>query len=481
MSATLGMLLRIVRPDANIAVFERLDEPGLESSDPWNNAGTGHAAFCELHYTPERADGTIDIAKALLVNEQFNVSLQFYSWLVEQGIAPEPRTFVNPVPHVGFSRGERDVAFLRKRHGALSRELPFAHIEYSDDPERIAEWLPLVMRGRDPSQPVAVTRSEAGTDVNFGALSRLLLEALRQRGVEVHTSSEVNGLARDADNRWLMSVKNLASGEIRTVTCSFMFVGAGGAAIHLLQQSGIPELRGFGGFPVSGQFLRCTNEDLIAQHHAKVYGRPAPGAPPMTAPHLDTRIIEGRRGLMFGPFAGFSPKFLKRGSATDLLRSIRRDTVGTMFTVASNEVPLTSYLVRQVLQTMSGRIDHLREFMPSAGAADWELIQAGQRVQIMRPVPGKRGILQFGTEVVTSRDGTIAGLLGASPGASTATAIMLDVIARCFPNDYKKWEPRLQEIVPSLGTPLAADPVLFEQVQNRTDALLGLTEPALNA
>lgn len=481
MSATLGMLLRMVRPDATIAVFERLDRVGVESSDPWNNAGTGHAALCELHYTPRNVDGIVDIQKALVVNEQFQLSLQFYAWLVEQGIASDPRDFINPVPHVGFGHGARDVEFLRARHAALLSAPPFAHIEFSDDPAQIADWLPLLMRDRQQDEPIAVTRSDAGTDVNFGALSRILLDALAERGVAVHTASEVHGLTRATDNQWSMSVRDRASGEQRSVTSSFVFVGAGGAAIHLLQQSGIPEVRGFGGFPVSGQFLRCTNQDLIAEHNAKVYGRPADGAPPMTAPHLDTRLIDGHRGLMFGPFAGFSPKFLKQGSASDLLRSVHRDTLGTMLTVAKDEVPLTSYLVRQVLQSMSRRVDHLREFIPSASEGDWELIQAGQRVQIMRPTASKRGILQFGTEVVASQDGSIAGLLGASPGASTATAIMLNLIERCFPADYAQWKPRLQEIVPSVGTNLAADPIRFEQVQNRTNSLLGLAAPALRA
>jgi len=481
MSATLGMLLRTVRPDATIAVFERLDELGQESSDPWNNAGTGHAALCELQYTPQRADGTIDISKALLVNEQFQLSLQFYAWLVDQGIATDPHEFINPVPHVGFGHGERDVEFLRQRHAALLDAPPFGHIEFSDDSGQIAACLPLLMRGRGGNDPIAVTWSDAGTDVNFGALSRILFHALGQCGVEIHTGSHVHGLTRSTDGRWSMSVRDRATGENRSITSRFVFVGAGGAAIHLLQQSGIPEIRGFSGFPVSGQFLRCTNQDLIAEHNAKVYGRPAAGAPPMTAPHLDTRLIDGRRGLMFGPFAGFSPKFLKQGSATDLLRAIHRDTIGTMLTVAKDEVPFTSYLVRQVLQSMSRRVDRLREFVPSAYEGDWELIQAGQRVQIMRPTPSKRGILQLGTEVVTARDGSLAGLLGASPGASTATAIMLELIERCFPADYRQWTPQFQEIVPSLGTPVAADPNLFEQVQSRTNNLLGLIEPALSA
>ncbi len=481
MSATLGMLLKTVRPDATISVYERLNDLGLESSDPWNNAGTGHAALCELHYTPQLDDGTIDIQKALVVNEQFQLSLQFYAWLVEQGIAADPRSFINHVPHVGIGFGERDVEFMRRRHAALLTEPSFAHIEYADDPARIEEWLPLVTRGRDPGQPIAVTHSNHGTDVNFGVLSRLLLEALGMAGVDIELGRNVRGLTRKSDHSWSITVEDVNTRETRSVSADFVFVGAGGAAISLLQKSGIPEIRGFGGFPVSGQFLRCTNPDLIAQHNAKVYGRPATGAPPMTAPHLDTRLIDGKRGLMFGPFAGFSPKFLKQGSPTDLLRSVRRDSIGTMLTVARDEVPLTTYLVRKVMQSMADRIGQLQVFMPSATVGDWELIQAGQRVQIMRPTAKKRGILQFGTEVVTARDGSIAGLLGASPGASTATAIMLDLIERCFPGEYAGWQPRLREIVPTLGSPVSSDPLLFEQVLARTNRILGLSQSVLNA
>lgn len=480
MSATLGMLLKTVRPDASIAVIERLDETGLESSDPWNNAGTGHAAYCELHYTPERPDESIDVTRAVVVNEQWQQSVQFYAWLVDQGIAPDPSVFINPVPHCGFAVGEVDVKFLRRRHATMSQVPSFAHIAFSDDPAQIAAWLPLVMDGRTDDEPIAVTRTAAGTDVNFGALTRLLFEALQNRGVAFYTGTEVRRLQRQAGG-WSLSLRTRHTGEERTHSTGFVFVGAGGAAVHLLQRAGIPEVKGYGGFPVSGQFLRCTNPALIDRHDAKVYGRPATGAPPMTAPHLDTRFVAGRRGLMFGPYAGFSPRFLKQGSRGDLPRSIRRNSIGTMLSVARDEIPLTRYLVRQVLQSMDDRIDQLRKFMPAAASKDWELIEAGQRVQIMRPAPGKRGILQFGTEVVTAQDGSIAGLLGASPGASTATAIMLDVIERCFPHDFRRALPQLRDIVPTLGTSVATDPVRFKEMRSRTDRILKLSGSQLPA
>lgn len=471
MSATMGMLLHHVRPDASIALVERLDEEAQESSSPWHNAGTGHAALCELHYTPRRADGTIDTAKALLVNEQFALTLQVYTWLVEQGMVDRPSTFINRVPHLGFCMGETDVRFLRDRHEALSRHHAFAHIEFSDHEGRIGDWAPLLTSGRSGSTPIAATRSDEGTDINFGAVTRIMTSALVQRGMDRFTGHQLIDLKRSVRG-WKVTMKNRLTGDDSTFTAGFVFVGAGGAAVQLLQKSGIKEIRGVGGFPVSGQFLRCTNPDLVAQHDAKVYGRPATGAPPMTAPHLDTRMIDGKRGLLFGPYAGFSPKFLKKGSYSDLFNSIRPDNMLTMLAVAKNEMQLTAYLLKQVVQSSEARIDQLRKFYPNAQASDWELIQAGQRVQIMRPTKTKRGILQFGTEVITATDGSIAGLLGASPGASTTAAIMLSVLERCFPGEFQGWKPSLREIIPSIGVNLASEPAFYAELRERSDRVL---------
>lgn len=471
MSATLGLLLRQVRPDASILLIERLDKVGEESSSPWHNAGTGHAALCELHYTPRTSDGSIDISKAVLVNEQFQRSLQLYSWIVEKGLVPDPSIFINPVPHIGFCQGESDVQFLRDRQEAMVRAPQFADIEFSDSTDTISEWAPLLMRGRDTTQPVAATNARFGTDVNFGALTTAMVNWLQAIGTDLWTGHQVTNLTK-AGHTWDLDITNRLSNETSKVSADFVFVGAGGTALHLLQKSGIKEIKGVGGFPVSGQFLRSTDTDLIAEHHAKVYGRPATGAPPMTAPHLDSRVIDGKRGLMFGPYAGFSPKFLKHGSWSDLIRSIRPDNLLTMLTVGKNEIPLTMYLIKQVLQSMDDRIDQLQKFYPEATKGNWELIHAGQRVQVMRPTPTKRGILQFGTEVIAAKDGSIVGLLGASPGASTATAIMVDVMQRCFPNDYGTWMPRLQEILPHVDVNLADEPRLFEEIRTSSSKVL---------
>ena len=474
MSATLGMLIRQMRPDWSIRTYERAREMGTESSNAWNNAGTGHASLCELNYTPQREDGSIDTSKAVLVNEQFHESRLFWSFLVEQGILPAPEQFIRPVPHMSYVAGEEDVAFLRKRYDTLKRLPLFESLEYSENTGTFEEWVPLMMVGRDTSTPMAMTRSDAGTDVNFGALTRFLFDALRTSGVDSVRGYDVVDLERLINGGWRVTAKDRNTGETTKVSARFVFVGAGGRAIHLLQKSGIEEAKGYGGFPVSGQFLCCTNDDLVAMHRAKVYGQPQVSAPPMSMPHLDTRVIEGERGLLFGPYAGFSPKYLKAGAYTDLLTSISLDNLPTMLAVAKNEMPLTLYLVKQVLQKHISRVEVLKDFVPSADADDWTLIHAGMRVQTMKRTKRRRGELVFGTEVVTARDGTIAGLLGASPGASTAVSIMLDVVQRCFPGEYAAWKPRLTDIIPSHGVALAENPALLHEIQSSTMKTLEL-------
>ncbi len=474
MSATLGTLVKQVRPDWSIAVFERLNEVAAESSDPWNNAGTGHAALCELNYTPERPDGTIDIQKGLLINEQFQVSRQLWSSLVERNVLPTPETFIRPIPHLSYVHGPKDVEFLHKRYDTLVKEPLFDDLVLTEDRAQMADWAPLMFRGRESQTTVAMTRSERGTDINFGELTRSLFAALQRGGAAISLNHDVIGLDREPGGRWGVSVKDRKTGEVERTTSRFVFIGAGGRAVHLLQQSGISEAKGYGGFPVSGQFLRCVNPELISLHQGKVYGKSQVNAPPMAMPHLDTRSVDGERGLLFGPYAGFSPKFLKRGSYLDLVRSIRPDNVLTMLSVAKDEFPLTRYLIQQVLQSMSDRIDTLRDFIPEAKPEDWELIHAGQRVQTMKRTAKKRGALVFGTEIVNAHDGSIAALLGASPGASTAVPIMLEVLERCFPQEYPEWKPQLQELIPSLGVVLNNEPALLHELHAATSKTLGL-------
>lgn len=476
MSATLGSMLQQLEPGWRITVVERLDSFAQESSDPWNNAGTGHSALCELNYTPETPDG-VDITSAVKVNEQFQLSRQFWSFLVESGQIPDPKAFINPTPHMSFVWGSKNVEYLQARHEALSQHPLFAGMEFSTDPAVIGRWAPALVEGRDPAEPIAATYSSQGTDVDFGSLTRILTRSLVDNGAEILTSTEVKNLKRAPEGGWTVTAKNRSTGEKTRLHARFVFVGAGGGALTLLQKSGIEEIRGFGGFPVSGEFLRTREPQVVATHAAKVYGKAAVGAPPMSVPHLDTRIVDGGASLMFGPYAGFSPRFLKQGSLFDLLKSVRLHNLVPMLQVALRNFDLVRYLLGQLFASKKTKFAELTAFMPTAQPEDWEKITAGQRVQVIKKDPEKGGILQFGTEVVAARDGSIAGLLGASPGASTTVAIMLDMMSRCFPDKIEQWSPRLHEMVPSFGEPLSKDADAAAEHFARTAKALQLDAP----
>jgi malate dehydrogenase (quinone) len=475
MSATLGALLRLMEPDWSITLIERLDGAAAESSDPWNNAGTGHSALCELNYTPQRADGTVEITKAVHVNEQFQVSRQFWAHAVENGILPDVRSFLNPVPHVSFVHGAGKTGYLKARREALVTNPLFASMEYIDDRDEFARRLPLMAAERNFSEPVALNWTQAGTDVDFGSLSKQLIGYGAQRGMTTLFGHDVRDLSKNSDGSWSLKVVNRRTRAKRTIQAKFVFVGAGGGALPLLQKSGIKEAKGFGGFPVGGQWLRTGNPVLAAGHQAKVYGAPPLGAPPMSVPHLDTRVINGRSYLLFGPFAGWSPKFLKQGKITDLPFSVKPNNLGSMLGVGLTEMSLVKYLLGQLALSEADRVNDLREFAPSAVDSDWELAIAGQRVQVIRK-KGAGGSLEFGTTVLSAADGSIAGLLGASPGASTAVPAMLDVMQRCFADRYPSWEPKLKEMVPSLGIELSNEPKLFEEVWDWGTKVLKLDE-----
>lgn len=470
MSATLGTLLKQLEPAWEISIFESLDGVALESSNPWNNAGTGHSALCELNYTPQRADGSVDISSAVKVNEQFQVSRQFWSHLVGIGALPNPDRFINSTPHMSFVWGAENVAYLRKRFDVMKDHPLFAGMEFSDDPAVIGQWSPLLIAGRAENEPIAVTYFAAGTDVDFGALTSYLMTYLTDSGATLHLGHRVTALTQSADKLWHLTI---AHGSVtETVSARFVFVGAGGNALGLLQKSGIPEVRGFGGFPVSGEFLRTDNPDVVARHDAKVYGKAGVGAPPMSVPHLDKRVVDGTASLMFGPYAGFSPKFLKTGSWFDLFASIRPHNLIPMIAAGASNLGLVRYLIGQLAASKTAKFAALQEFFPEADPKDWYRIIAGQRVQIIKKDAKKGGVLQFGTEVVAAADGTIAGLLGASPGASTAVPIMLGLVETCFPERMTHWLPTIQSIVPSFGTALSSDEELASSTMKATaDAL----------
>jgi malate dehydrogenase (quinone) len=463
MSATLGALLRRLEPDWSISLIERLDAVGAESSSPWNNAGTGHSALCELNYTPQNRDGSIDISKAVRINEQFQVTRQFWAYAVENGILTD-RSFLNPVPHVSFVRGARGVEYLRRRQRALAGNPLFARTELIDDPDEFARRLPIMAAKRGFAEPIALNWASDGTDVDFGSLSRQLVGFCVRNGTTALFGHEVRNLTRESDGTWTLLIGNRRTGEKHRLNAKFVFVGAGGDALPLLQKSGIKEVKGFAGFPIGGRFLRTDNPALIAGHRAKVYGVPAPGAPPLGALHLDLRFVNGKSWVVFGPYAGWSPKFLKHGHFTDLPRSVKPDNLLSLLGVGLTETTMLNYLIGQLRLSEPDRVRMLREFAPSAVDSDWELTVAGQRVQVIRRDRRKGGVLDFNTTVLGAADGSIAGLLGGSPGASTTVSIMLDVLARCFANRYQSWLPTLKEMVPSLGAKLSDEPALYDEV-----------------
>jgi malate dehydrogenase (quinone) len=483
MSATLGVLLKEVEPALTIAMFETLHDCAQESSNGWNNAGTGHAGNCELYYTPQRDDGSVDISKALQVNTEFDLSRQLWSFLVDKGAIPDPRVFIRPCPHMSFVWGGGNLAFLYRRFKEMSAHHCFHGMEYSEDRGKIAEWAPLLMDGRDDSEPFAATRIITGSEVDYGALTHLLVKHLSdQPGFDVHYNRKVVGLDREDDGRWRVSVKDVLDGSVETVSAKFVFIGAGGGTLPLLQKSKIPEGKGYGGFPVSGIWLRCDVDTVSHRHHAKVYGKASDGSPALTVPHLDTRIIGGKHSLLFGPYAGFSTRFLKHGALGDLFTSLTFDNIVPLFDVARDNFDWAEYLIGQVLQSSSQQFASLKQFVPRAMKKDWKEVVAGQRVVTIKPHESKgwfkheEGELEFGTELVVAEDKSIMALLGASPGASTAASIAIGVLEKCFKDELtaNRWLPKLKGIIPSYGESLIKDAALTRQVRADTAAVLHL-------
>ncbi len=477
MSATVATLLKELDPSLRIVVFERLTRVAGESTDARNNAGTGHAALCELNYTPEKSDGSIDCTKAAKIMECFEQSKQLWSYLVERGLCERGSEFIRSVPHVSFVTGAEDVAFLRKRFALLQQNPLFRALEYSEDPSTLARWMPLVMSGRAADVPVAATRSSLGTDVDFGALARAMFARLEATpGFDLYLDHDVRALEQDADHQWRVRVQDETLDAPLRYRAKFVFIGAGGAAIDLLDASDIVEGQGYGGFPVSGMWLVCRNPDVIEKHHAKVYGKAKLGAPPMSVPHLDSRFIDGKRELLFGPFAGFSTKFLKEGSYLDMPTSVTADNILPMLHAGIRNVPLTVYLIEQVLQSTEDRMNALREFVADARTEDWTLEVAGQRVQVIKKDDEVGGKLEFGTEIVSARDNSLAALLGASPGASTSVSVALDLLEDCFTERMQSapWREKLRAMIPSYGTKLADDEALIDRVRAHARATLGL-------
>ncbi|MFK7786914.1 MAG: malate dehydrogenase (quinone) [Crocinitomicaceae bacterium] len=479
MSATLGIFIKRLMPFARISIYERLDRVAAESSNAWNNAGTGHSAFCELNYTPEKENGSIDLSKALRIAQSFEVSKQFWAHLVEAGYVKSDVPFINDIDHMSFVWGKENVDFLKQRHTEMTQYGLFEDMLYSEDHAEVKQWIPLMMEGRDSSQEIAATRMAIGTDVNFGDITRKMIDYLcSQENVELFLGQEVEDISRKPDQRWEIEVTELARDVTDKISSDFVFIGAGGAAIPLLEKTDLSIGEGYGGFPVSGQFLACSNEEVIQRHEAKVYGKADVGSPPMSVPHLDTRIINGKRTLLFGPYAGFSTKFLKNGSYFDLPLSIESHNIWPLITAGFKNYQLTKYLVKQVIQSDEDRFEMLQKYFPEAEMKDWTLKTAGQRVQIIKRDGAGNGVLQFGTEIVASDDGSLAALLGASPGASTSVQVMIDLLERCFPADMetKEWQALIREMIPSYGQSLADDRELCLATRERTTRILKLED-----
>lgn len=476
MSATVAVMLQQLEPSWKIRIYERMTQCGEEASNGWNNAGTGHAALCELNYTPE-VKGQIDISKALAINEKFQVSRQWWAWLVTQGLLDSNvKSFINCTPHMTFVHGDKNVDFLRRRFDLLKKQTLFADMEYTEDHNQIMKWAPLLYSGRKPGEKMACTYVQKGTDVDYGVLTKQLVAGFLKGGGEIRMSHHIHALEQMSDKRWNVKIhrRDLTKSRLTSVRARFVFVGAGGASLQVLQKAGIPEIKGFGGFPISGEFLVCQNPKVVKQHPTKIYGKAAVGAPPMSVPHLDARVIDGKPLLLFGPYAGFSPKYLKNGSYTDMLSTLRPHNIIPMAAAGLQNLDLTMYLIKELAASREKKLEALREFIPDAKAEDWTVCTAGQRVQVMKADPKKIGILQFGTEVVTTKDGSMAGLMGASPGASVSVQVAVDVLLTCFPDKVNGWIPKWKKMIPSFGTQLADNPALAQKIMQANEKILKL-------
>ncbi|MEO5582782.1 MAG: malate dehydrogenase (quinone) [Saprospiraceae bacterium] len=477
MSATLGVMLKELNPELTIVVFEKLDQVALESSDAWNNAGTGHSAFCELNYTPQMEDGNIDVSKAIKIATAFEHSKEFWSYLIQSKQIINPEDFITQIPHMSFVWGDENISYLKKRYEELTKHTLFKDMKITEDRDQLMEWIPLIMEGRIIEETMAATRMNIGTDINFGAITRALFKYLESLDhVSIHLKYDVDKIKKTDDDHWCIAAHNEETNLTTSIRTSYVFIGAGGGTLLLLEKSNIKEAEGYGGFPISGQWLICNNQAVIDRHWAKVYGKAEVGSPPMSVPHLDTRFINGQKALFFGPFAGFSTRFLKHGSLWDLPDSIELENIKPMIAVGLHNIPLTKYLIQQVRLNHEDRMEALKKYMPLAISSEWELGIAGQRVQVIKKDDKEGGVLEFGTEIVCSDDGTLAALLGASPGASTAFTIMIDVLKKGFAKNMidDDWMALIKKIIPSYNNP--DDEMVLYESRNRTSEVLQLKQ-----
>ena len=477
MGLTLASLIKECNSSIKVDLYEKLQGVGLESSEALNNAGTGHAGYCELNYTPMGKDGKINIKKALEINSKYEITLQYWSYLSNKYKSFDPKNFIHRTPHISLVFGDDNIRFLKKRYLLLKKHHLFKSIIFSQNRKEISKWANLTMIGRGSHQKVAATIVKEGADIDFGAATNALLKTLKhKKDFEIHLNDEIVKIKESKNNLWEVSVRNNISREMKKTFAKFIFIGAGGQAIRLLQKTGIHEQKGYGGFPVSGQWLVCSNQNIVSQHNAKVYGMAPSGSPPMSVPHFDLRIIKGKKTLLFGPYAGFTFKFLKTGSYLDLIKSLKLKNFFPMIYVLIHNWKFFNYLIRESFQSKHGRMKVLKDFYPEANDKDWSIRIAGQRVQIIKPNSLIRGELQFGTEIIISKNKKLAALLGASPGASVAVDSMITVIEQCFAKKLlnSKFKNKMKEMIPSYGQNLITNKKLLEKIRLSSLKTLGL-------
>ena len=474
MSVTLSKLLQELDPNISITIYEKLSNCALESTQSSNNAGTGHAGFCELNYTPLNNRQNVKIDRAIKINREFDVSLQFWSFLAKKYKSFKPKAFITQVPHISLVKGKKNILFLKQRFKALSKSRLFKDMQFTSNKAILKKWAPLV--DVESKDKIAMTRVEYGSDVDFQSLSHHMLKILSSnKEFALHTHHEVKLISQKEDKTWDIKIYCPINKESISVNARFVFIGAGGASIHLLQKSNIKNQIGYAGFPINGEWLICKNPYLTMRHFSKIYGLAGPKAPPMSAPHLDLRLINGKRQIMFGPFASFTFKFLKTGSYLDLVKSINIRNIAPMLYVFLSNLNLFWYLIKQSGHSYKEKMNALKEFYPLANEKDWKLVSAGKRVQIIKPYKKIGGKLEFGTEVVWSDDSSLAALLGASPGASTSVYSMLNVIEKSFKGriNAKVWKNKIKKMVPSYNQDLSKQPSLFNKTRRSTYKTLG--------
>ncbi|KZX75231.1 malate:quinone oxidoreductase [Oleiphilus sp. HI0009] len=473
MGVTFAHIAKTVDPKLNITILERLDQAAGSNSSVFNNAGTGHEANCELNYTPVDEE-VISVEKALDIHAQFNVAKQYWANLVKNGIIKDPESFIHPTKHCTLVN-EDSINLLHMRYKEMASHHFFDEMKLSEDFDEIQSWIPLTMEGRSRHQKMAATRVDHGTDVNFESITKQLAQHMEnEQSADIQYNTHVKRVHKSPSGSWLIECEQ--NGVAKQVRADKLFVGAGGGAFPILKASHLPAGRRFSGFPVGGRFLAAEIDKEVAQSYgAKTYGKAAVGAPPMSVPHLDLRVADGKYYLLFGPFATFSPILEKGRGIVEFIRMVHLHDIPNLLNVAREHFPLVTYLFKETFKGESAMLKTLDEFAPGlSNKFNWKVVQAGQRVQII-----KDGDLQMGTEIVTSEDLSYGTLLGASPGASVSPEVMLRCVKTLFPKIVKKEaaQERLKTLFDETDVDvLIEDADKYREIRNSADKILGIRE-----